>query len=308
MRGSWLAAAGACGSCGLAAGALGAEKNLVSVRARRDWRLGGRRAERPPPDVSLLMAINRPTPVGKADCGIASASGRAVAIRANNSCDRMRRQAATSVMGLIPMVLGGFLMAAAVFSSSEFPWLGWFALIPLLRAVQVQSPLAASISGGVWGLSIALFTRWLGQSEFASSVSGVVVLSLLPGLYAYVGARVTRRVGFNPLVLAVGWMPIELVLQPLGLQHGLLASTQGDGALARLVGQLFGYVVVAFVLAFFSAALLAMLSGLRWRLPRFRSLGRIEPTDGIIPIPVWILAFLTPITPSQPRAPPCSVF
>jgi apolipoprotein N-acyltransferase len=228
--------------------------------------------------------------------------------RASQFNDRIRRRGTVSVVRLIPVVLGGFFMSVAVSSSSNFPWLGWLALIPLLRAVQVQAPLAACVSGGVWGLSIALFTRWSGQSVLTFGLSGFVLLSTLPALYAYVGARVTRRVGFNPLVLAVCWMPVEFLLRPVGLQHGLLASTQGDGVLLRVVGQFFGYALVAFVLAFVGAALLAMLSGLRLQLPKARSLGRIAPAGGVASKPVVLLARQIPISPSQPRAPPYSAF
>jgi apolipoprotein N-acyltransferase len=228
-----------------------------------------------------------------------------VAIRASHSEDRIRRRGAGSALGLLSVVLGGFFMSVAVSSSSSFPWLGWLALIPLLRAVQVQAPKVACVYGGVWGLSIAAFTRWSGQDVLTFTMPGVVLLSVLPATYAYLGARVTRRVGFNPLVLAVCWMPVELLLQPIGLHHGLLASTQGDGVLIRVVGQLFGYTLVAFVLAFAGAAVLAMLSRLCLRLPRLRSWGRIAPVGGLPPVPAVVLVCRVLITPSQPRAPPC---
>ena len=47
-------------------------------------------------------------------------SGRALAIRADNSSDRFTREAARSALGLAPVVLGGFLMAVAVAAATGF--------------------------------------------------------------------------------------------------------------------------------------------------------------------------------------------
>jgi hypothetical protein len=56
----------------------------------------------------------------------------------------------------------------------------------------------------------------------------------------------TRQKGFSPLLLGLGWIAVELALQPLGLRYGLLAATQGSGLVVRTMGYLAGYVMVAF--------------------------------------------------------------
>ena len=85
-----------------------------------------------------------------------------------------------------------------------------------------------------------------------------LLLLLLPALYAFFGAWLTRRIGFSPFVLGVAWMFVEFSFEPLGLRHGLLSSTQpADGALMHYLGSAFGYVLIAFLVAFVNATLVA---------------------------------------------------
>jgi len=72
----------------------------------------------------------------------------------------------------------------------------------------------------------------------------------------------TRRIGYAPLVLAVGWIIVELALQPVTVNRGLLAGTVGDGDLMRLVGGVLGYVFVAFLIVFVNAQLLSLIENI----------------------------------------------
>ena len=205
---------------------------------------------------------------------------------------------------IVLTVVGAMLMAVAISSTSRLPWLGWLALVPLLRVIQVHRAGVAFLCGLIWAGSVLVFSGLLAGRPLVSDPARVLAFCLLPGLYSYAGARLTRMVGFHPLVVAVGWMVVEAAMRPLGLHHGMLAVTQGDGWLVRVVGHFFGYVLVAFVLALSSAAFLAMLSGLRFRLPRFRQMGFAVPTGSFVLHPVERFACLIPVSPSQPRAPP----
>jgi apolipoprotein N-acyltransferase len=144
----------------------------------------------------------------------------------------------------------------------------------------------------------------MGSHNIEINLPTVAVLVLAPALYSCWGAWLTRRVGFSPYLMALGWVGVELSLRPVGLEHGLLAGTQGDGMLLRVAGSFAGYFLVAFIVAYINASLLSVLhkvtagcSGLR----------RISGASGHL---ARLIALDTPFIPSrvlcvsQPRAPP----
>jgi apolipoprotein N-acyltransferase len=183
-------------------------------------------------------------------------------------------------------------------------WLGWFTLIPLFLSIRVLTPLRALCAGSFWGLCLFLFSTAAGGAPFAPGLWSLVLLGSVPGVYAFLGALQTRRVGFSPLLLGLGWIAVELALLPLGLRHGLLAGTQGQGLVVRTMGFLAGYVVVAFIVAYVNAMLLTMLRDvcvvvLRSRLESGLS-GAVKRLFSIdLPAHFFHLLSL-----SQPRAPP----
>lgn len=193
---------------------------------------------------------------------------------------------------------------AHALATRDLPWLGCLALVPLLRAVQTQNPLGAAVSGALWGGSLYFFGSGAVVDVVPSSLASFVVLVSAPAAYALGGAALTRAIGFSPFVLSVGWLLLELVFQPLGLSRGLLAATQGDSWLVGAIGQLLGYVLIAFVVAYTSALILALLSGVR-----FRSLRQVCVAElGDAGVCLWrpALRFVPCFVPapSRPRAPP----
>lgn len=160
------------------------------------------------------------------------------------------------------LVLSAYLMALAL-ASATLSWLGWLTLLPLLRAIQVLRPQQSMGCGALWGSCLFLFGVTAVDTSITPTLQSFLLLATIPAAYAMFGSRITRRVGFSPLVLGVGWVLAEFALRPLTLEHGLLASTQGNGALVQVVGGLFGYVIVAFVVAYASAWLLTILCDVR---------------------------------------------
>ena len=203
------------------------------------------------------------------------------------------------------LVVSAFLMALAI-SSPTGRWLGWFTLLPLFFSIRVLSPVQAGLAGSVWGLAFAVFSATGPDAQIAFTLRSVIPLTLVPGLYAGLGAFLTRRSGFSPLILGLGWVGVELTLRPLALHHGLLASTQGNGLFIRTLGSVAGYVLVAFLVAYVNASLLEMLTvvcvagGVPLRLTA-RGSGdagrRLSPLD----VPHYFLYLRGPV---QPRAPP----
>lgn len=219
----------------------------------------------------------------------------------------MRRSATQGVFRGLPLAgalaLSAYLLAACL-ASPRVSWLGWLALIPLFRVIQTLRPAAATVCAGGWGLLFYLTSAHQLQIGVAPGLRSACFLVLIPAAYAYLGARLTRRVGFSPFVLGVGWMLVEFALRPLALSRGLLAGTLGDGLLLHTVGRLFGYVLVAFLVAFASASLLAIFCAVRidaLRQSPSKSLDHAEPV-------LWHVVRRFRWSPvlirSQPRAPP----
>ena len=162
-----------------------------------------------------------------------------------------------SILGgllVVSLVASAYLMAVAV-SVGHHPWIGWLGLFPLFVAVRVERPVFAMLAGGLWGTALWLSLAGLG-GEGAGGLA-LALLALTPAVYGFAGSWLTRRVGFSPFVLGVGWIGVELALQPLGFRYGILASTQGDCWFLQVVGDLFGYLLVSFAAALFTAWLVA---------------------------------------------------
>jgi apolipoprotein N-acyltransferase len=184
--------------------------------------------------------------------------------------------------------------------------LGWFALLPLFHAIRVLSPGRAFGAGALWGIS-ALAFGLLRAPVHVNLFAYGSLMALIPALYAAYGSRLTRKVGFSPYLLALGWIGVEFALRPLGMHNGLLAGTLGDqGFFVHVIGSFAGYVLVAFLVAYFNAALLAALSsatipGGGRRIARSST----GPQRGVFASEVpFHSAYL--IAPSRPRAPPIS--
>ena len=58
-----------------------------------------------------------------------------------------------------------------------------------------------------------------------------------------------RRFGFRPLIIALSWIGLELLLLPLGLRRSLLVAPQESGHLLSLVSVTTGYAVAALLVA-----------------------------------------------------------
>jgi hypothetical protein len=145
-------------------------------------------------------------------------------------------------------------------------WLGWAALLPLFVAIRCLPPLRAMLCGALWGLSFYVSAAHLLTTEVAAGLLSLALLVAAPACYALFGAWYTRWYKFDPLGLAVAWMGVELGLLPLSLQQGFLAGTQTGGLLYGLMAHFSGYILVAFVVAYITALLFAVVTRLELRL------------------------------------------
>ena len=134
-------------------------------------------------------------------------------------------------------------------------------LIPLLLAIRMLTPLRALLAGSFWGVCLFAFAAMANGTLFDPSVGVFLRLATLPAAYACFGSLITRRKGFSPLLLGLGWVGVELALQPLGMRNGLLAGSLDHSLVVRTLGYMAGSVVVAFVIVYVNASILSMLAG-----------------------------------------------
>lgn len=157
------------------------------------------------------------------------------------------------------LMISAFMMTLAL-QADNARWLGWVTLLPLFLAIQRLGTVRAALAGSYWGICLAAFSSWGPHSLIEISGLSLGLIALVTGGYAFVGSHITRRVGFSPLLLAMGWVGVEFALQPLTSHNGLLACTQGDGLFVRTIGQVAGYVLVAFLIAYVNATIFEILT------------------------------------------------
>ena len=195
--------------------------------------------------------------------------------------------------------LSATLMAVAI-GSAGYWWLGWFPLVPLFLSIRLFTPARAAAAGAFWGACLYAASGGVVASVIPRGISSLGLLVAIPALYAYVGCLISRRKGFNPFLLGLGWAGVELALHPLAPQSGLL----GGGPLVLTVGHLGGYVLVAFLVAAGTAAMLAVLHGRRvvaTQPPRVRLL----PLHRRM-LPLWedLVVSFESLELTRPRPPP----
>ena len=197
-------------------------------------------------------------------------------------------------------------LAANAVASPQHALLGFLTLLPLFAAIQTLTPFGAMLCGALWGASVFIFGAYgLGAPMlFSPTAVGFISLTALPAIYAGGGAWLTRRIGFSPFVLGVGWMSVELALARLGLHSGLLAGTQGDTALMDYIGRALGYVLVAFLVAYVNAALVGVLGRVRLTVPRFVPTRSSAAGSSCLISQILGCLSLFALQPSHPRAPP----
>ncbi len=195
------------------------------------------------------------------------------------------------------------LLSAVALDSGEIPWVGVFSLLPVLRVVQRLNPADATRAGGYWGALLYIFTTSTAFNVIDPGLKALVLLVCVPAIFAGIGAWVTRRTCFSPLLLGIGWALVELALTPLNLSHGLIAPS-AESVIGGTLGQVFGFATVAFLVALCSAVLLGVITSLSVSLAAFFHAKSIAvPCRSLWLSVERIISFEHP-TFSHPRAPP----
>jgi len=135
-------------------------------------------------------------------------------------------------------------------------------------------------------------------------LGSLLLLTAAPAVYACLGSRLTRWIGYSPFVLGVGWMGVELVLGRAGVSSGLWLGVQSDVAVLHWIIGALGYVFAAFLVAYVAALLVSVLSGLRIAIPRPRTASGTGNAGARLAPQTFCCFPLSLIPASQPRAPP----
>jgi len=208
-----------------------------------------------------------------------------------------------AVLTVASLVASAYLLSLVLASPASW-WLGAVTLLPLFYSIRALSQLAAGCAGAVWGLSLFAFSTQVFDTGVQSDLASLLLLALIPAAYAGAGVWLTRRVGFSPYLLALGWIGVEFALRPVGLNYGLLAATQGDGFAINVVGSYAGYVFIAFAVAYFNALLFSVLI----ELPVFRGSDRRIVSASTSGLRIFsgqtIVQPAFAVGPTRPRAPP----
>jgi apolipoprotein N-acyltransferase len=198
-------------------------------------------------------------------------------------------------------------VTAAAAQSGQHSWLAWISLLPLFWAIRSLRPLGAALSGALWGGCLYALLATGATPTIPSALWTAALLTVVPGAYAASCSLLTRRIGFNALILGLGWIAVEIALRPLSLDRGLLAGTQAGGTLADWVSSFFGYALVALLLVCANASLISILTGVRLSVPACRSVPGSPPVRGLRSPPTFACLQRWTYRQAYPRAPPIPV-
>jgi apolipoprotein N-acyltransferase len=187
------------------------------------------------------------------------------------------RRAALMVLVTIVMADSALLIAEAGRAPS-YDWLAWISLVPLFACLRVLSPASAFVAGAGWAAAISLWSSIL-AATFPGSAQIIppgAIDALAVGVFSAAFAALSRRIGFNPWVLATGWVLLEVALQTVMGGQGIVASTQSGYGLADGVAAFLGSALTAFLPALGSGWLAGVITRKSPR-PAWRSARAARP-------------------------------
>ena len=211
---------------------------------------------------------------------------------------------AGGMAALIFAVVVGARLTALSMSSGTHAWLAWFALVPIFFMIRLWRPTHALIGGAIWGASLFAFSIGSFQEASVPTLTKFLLLTATPALYCGSAAWLSRRIGFSPFVLGVGWLGVEFALGQAGLRTGLLGLAAGEGGALHWLGEVLGWLFVCFLFALLNAWVVVVLNGVR-----LNGAVQLRPVSSADYIPLLFAQTfmgypLFSVPASQPRGPP----
>ena len=205
---------------------------------------------------------------------------------------------------LAALLLASALLMAVAVGSADYSWFTWFGLLPLFLAIRQLSPGLAALAGAFWGACFGLFLAAGAVPSLSVTLPSFALLVTVLTLYAYFGARLTGWIGFSPMLLALGWIVVELTLKPLGLRQGLLAGPQSANGLLHWISCLLGYAFVTLLVAGVNAWLVVLLTDARLRPVPPNARAAWSNTERYPPPQTFLHSEFLPLSEVYPRPPP----
>lgn len=197
---------------------------------------------------------------------------------------------ALSMPAALALAVASGLAYAAGFPPWSLPLAPWLALAPLLVATAALPPRRAALLGVCWAATVAAASAWFLPGMLASyfrlapAVSWLATLAVVGGLHGvslavYTGwvAWLVRRRAADPLLIAGGWLAVELARGASGVSSPWALAAYSQIAWTPLIqiADLAGPYGIGLLIAAMNAILAAALvPALRGRRPR-RSAGAI---------------------------------
>ncbi len=206
-----------------------------------------------------------------------------------------------SIALVASLIASAFLMAVAI-ALPHGSWIAWIGLLPLFATVRSAAPRQATLCGALWGACLYTFLVII-TPGLRYTVDAALLSATIPAAYVWVATRFTRRFGFSPLFLGLGWIAVELALRPLGLRNGLLAGAVGHGLLFNWSTAALGSGFVAFIVAASNAALLLAVDNVRLKYGGQPFGVTAQLHERVRPLTQGYRAFCE-VRPCRPRAPP----
>ena len=129
----------------------------------------------------------------------------------------------------------------------KFWYLSLLALIPFLwrtvRATLFESVVIGSLLATSYCLVAVPITAWVDPADFFRKLC---ILNALFVLYAVTVNRLARLIGFNAVLTALLWLPIEYALSNYADLGIIFAFSETDSTILIRIGSLFGVLMVSF--------------------------------------------------------------
>lgn len=216
---------------------------------------------------------------------------------------RVKVRAGVKAGGLAALLAAGAVAVGASIGLAGWGWLCWVGLLPVFLAIRIMRPGLALLGGGLWGGSLFVTLAFLGDG-IPLTLRSLGLMVVIPALYCGSSVCVTRRIGFNPLVLGLGWVGVELALGWLGLCRGLLTGAGSQGPVTAVAGRVLGYACAAFLIAYLSALIVSLAADLRLPASGPRDVAAGADGRAVFLLDDWAWCPVPIIRLMQPRAPP----
>jgi apolipoprotein N-acyltransferase len=140
---------------------------------------------------------------------------------------------------------------------SEYGYFSLFALVPFLYGISRASPSEGLRLGLLFGISF--FTVSLLPQLVSSPLLLIVIIifgSLLFSLFGWLTGWTSKRWGFNPIIVALLWVVVELVMIKMDFVTGMFQEAERTHPVFHGMAALFGFLFVSFVIVLLNSILI----------------------------------------------------